>query len=157
MKFSSANDEDPLAALAAMETVDRVSNSSGSPTKLKYESLTIRLSDEIRIVQSMTDAAKKKTSGVIFTVKVNINGAKSLGIGVKDLQDKIVAVSMLKRVNSAPGSVEVAGIRLGDIVFGINFQPLREGSRSLLQSVKREMDRKRSTLHFQVECDLIFK
>ena len=97
----------------------------------------------------MADAAKKKTSGVIFTVRVDTKMSASLGIGVKDLQDKLLTVSMLKRVNGVPGPVEQAGVRLGDIVFGVNFQPCREGSRTLLQTVKREKERKRHTIHLQ--------
>lgn len=119
-------------------------------SKQKTESLTIRPADEIRIVAAMQDAAKKKTSGTVFSVRVDIRDAASLQIGVKDLADKLLTVSMLKRINSQPGPVEKAGVRLGDIIFGVNFQACREGSRTLVQLVKRELDRKRPFLHLQV-------
>jgi hypothetical protein len=147
--------DDPLANRSS-RTDSCSSTSSATPirpsesTRVKTESLTIRLTDELRIVGAMADAAKKKTSGVIFTVRIDTSKSASLCIGVKDLQDKLLAISMLKRVNGVPGPVEQAGVRLGDIVFGINFQPCREGSRTLLQTVKREKERKRHTIHLQV-------
>ena len=143
--------DNPLANGSDMDFGARSRSSDASDkTKIKYESLTIRLADELRIVGAMVDAAKKKTVGVIYSVRIDISNVSSLGIGVKDLQDKLLAISMLKRVDGVKGPVESAGVRLGDIVFGINFQPCREGSRTLLQTVKREMERKRKTLHLQV-------
>eukprot|EP01034_Spumella_vulgaris_P023345 gene23345-29558_t len=60
----------------------------------------------------------------------------TLGIGVKDLTDNILAVSMLKRENNQPGPGEEAGIRLGDIIFGINFVPTREGVGGVISSAQ---------------------
>ena len=123
---------------------------NSATTKVKTESLTIRLSDEVRIAAAMVDASKKKTFGVIFAVRIDISKASSLCIGVKDLQDKLLAVSMLKRIEGGPGPVETAGIRLGDIIFGVNFHPCRDGSKTLLHTVKKDMERGRRTLHLQV-------
>lgn len=77
--------------------------------KVKKENLTIRLEDEIRIVAAMSSAAKKQTTGSIFSVVVDISKTGTLGIGVKDLNDNILAVSMLKRENNQPGPGEEAG------------------------------------------------
>ena len=154
MFFSKLNSpsDDPLSK-ESINLNNNDTNSIGittSVTKIKTESLTIRLSDELRIVNAMNDAAKCKTSGTIFSVRVDLSKATSLCIGVKDLPDKLLAVSMLKRINGVIGPVETAGMRLGDIIFGINFQPCRDGSKTLLQTVKNEMDKKRKTIHMQV-------
>lgn len=143
--------DDPLSKQSAPDNFhDGGSSTTTSVTTVKTESLTIRLSDELRIVNAMSDAAKGKTSGTIFSVRVDVSKATSLCIGVKDLQDKLLTVSMLKRINGVIGPVETAGMRLGDIIFGINFQPCRDGSKTLLQAVKNEMDKKRKTIHIQV-------
>jgi hypothetical protein len=80
--------------------------------KIKKENLTIRLEDEARIVAGMSSAAKKQTTGAIFSVVVDISKMGTLGIGVKDLSDNILAVSMLKRENNQPGPGEEAGNKL---------------------------------------------
>ncbi len=77
--------------------------------KVKKENLTIRVEDEIRIVAGMNSAAKKQTTGSIFSVVVDISKTGTLGIGVKDLSDNILAVSMLKREDNQPGPGEEAG------------------------------------------------
>lgn len=79
------------------------------PPKVKKENLTIRKEDEGRVVQSLQDAAKKKSTGSIYSVVVDLGRAGTLGIGVKDLSDNILAVSMLKRENDCPGAGEEAG------------------------------------------------
>ncbi len=142
--------DDPLSRTSASGSFSSESRRNSDSHKVKTESLTIRLTDELRIVGAMVDAAKKKTNGHIFTVRVDTSKSTSLCIGVKDLQDKLLAVSMLKRVNGVPGPVEQAGVRLGDVIFGINFQPCRNGSRTLLHTVKKELERKRATIHLQV-------
>lgn len=116
---------------------------------LKTENLTIRLDDEIRIVSAMQLAAKKQTTGSIYSVKVDISKKGSLGVGVKDLSDSILAISLLKRENGALGPGESAGLRLGDVVFGINFIPTREGSRTLIRVIKREIEKGRKVLYVQ--------
>lgn len=97
----------------------------------------------------MTNAAKRQTTGAVFSVRADISKTGTLGIGVKDLADNVLAVSMLKRVGGLPGAGEQAGIRLGDIVFGINFIPTREGSKTLLQVLKKEVEKGRKVLHVQ--------
>lgn len=136
-----------MTSTFASESADFSTSNSSKPSKI--QSLTIRVSDEARIVTSVRDASKKLTSGGIFSVKVDISSSGALGIGVKDLVDNILTVSMLKRSGGVPGAGEAAGIRLGDIVFGINFMPMRDGSRTLLQMLKRENSKKRKYLHLQ--------
>ena len=115
----------------------------------KSESLTIRPEDEVRISQALANAAKKLSTGSIFSVKIDTGKSGVLGIGVKDLHDKLLAVSMLKRTSGQPGSGESAGIRLGDVIFGINFVPTREGSQTLLQIINQEAAKGKKTLHLQ--------
>ena len=119
---------DPLSDLPT--TLD-----DAAATPLKLESLTIRVADEARIVSAMVSAARKQTTGSVFSVRVDISGNGALGIGVKDLGDagSLLSVSMLKRADGKAGASELAGVRLGDVIFGINFQPTREGSKTLLQ------------------------
>ena len=65
--------------------------------KTKTESLTIRVEDEVRISEALANAAKKQTTGAIYSIKIDVRRSGTLGIGVKDLHDKLLAVSMLKR------------------------------------------------------------
>lgn len=41
------------------------------------------------------------------------------------------------------------GIRLGDIIFGVNFIPTREGSKTLISIIKKESGRGKSHIHIQ--------
>lgn len=118
-------------------------------SKRKTESLTIRVEDEVRIGAALANAAKKQMTGSIFSIKIDIYKSGTLGIGVKDLPDNMLGVSMLKRANGQPGAGELAGIRLGDVIFGINFIPTREGSQTLLQVIKQETAKGKKTLHIQ--------
>ncbi len=98
-------EEDPLSRLSNANS----DNAYENLPKIKKENLTIRLEDEARIVAGMSSAAKKQTTGAIFSVVVDISKMGTLGIGVKDLSDNILAVSMLKRENNQPGPGEEAG------------------------------------------------
>ena len=131
--------------------IDKVEPQQGVSSKIivKKENLSIRKEDEMRVVRSLQDASKKQTTGSIYSVIVDISKSGTLGIGVKDLSDSILAVSLLKRKNDMPGAGEEAGIRLGDIIFGINFIPTREGSKSLINVIKRETERGKRHLHIQ--------
>ena len=117
--------------------------------KVRTESLTIRQNDESRIVAAMTSASKKQSTGSVFSVKVDLGTSGALGIGVKDLSGNLLAVSMLKRANGQPGAGEAAGVRLGDVIFGVNFIAVRDGSRTLLSVLKRENERRRRSVHLQ--------
>jgi hypothetical protein len=77
--------------------------------RIAKANLTIRKDDEVRIVDSLHSAAKKQTTGAIYSVVVDLGKTGSLGIGVKDLADNVLAVSMLKRENCSPGPGEDAG------------------------------------------------
>eukprot|EP01031_Cornospumella_fuschlensis_P038092 gene38092-46287_t len=133
--------DDPLKADVAISV----------PKPSKKASLSIKLEDEVRIVKALHDAAKKKTSGRIFSVIVDLSQyPHNLSIGVKDLTDQILCVSLLKRSDDMPGAGEQAGIRLGDVIFGINFMPVRDGSRTLLTQLKTEIETKKSRyVHIQ--------
>jgi hypothetical protein len=118
---------------------------------MRRENLTIRKEDEARVVASMHNAARKQTSGSIYSVVVDISRTGTLGIGVKDLTDQVLAVSMLKRENGIPGAGELAGIRLGDVIFGINFVPAREGSKTLIGVIKKEVGRIQGCSHVHIQ------
>jgi hypothetical protein len=113
--------------------------SSATSTRTSYvENITLRPADEIRIEQAMMNADKKQSTGSVFSVRINIEKSRGvLGIGVKDLSNGILTVSMLKRKDSLPGPGESAGLRLGDVIFGINFLAARKGSASLLSAVQQ--------------------
>lgn len=134
---------------AANRNTSNKSSEKKTSTKVRTESLTIRVSEEDRIKDALRDASKKLKTGSIFNVKVDVGSTGTLGIGVKDFDTNLLAVSMLKRSNGVVGAGEAAGIRLGDIIFGINFIPTRDGSKTLLQILKRENNKKRKYLHLQ--------
>lgn len=138
--------------------------------KPKKANLSIRLEDEARIIASLHNAAKKQTTGSIYSVIVDLSRTGTLDIGVKDLSDNILVVSLLKRHNDRPGAGEEAGkhcyylydfiaywfifgisvgIRLGDVIFGVNFFPVREGSKTLIEVIKGDAEKKKKFLHIQ--------
>jgi hypothetical protein len=84
-------------------TTPRDSKDGSKSGQQTIESLTIRVADEVRIVSAMANAAKKQTTGTVFSVKVELSVNGTLGIGVKDLATSILAVSMLKRTNNQLG------------------------------------------------------
>lgn len=43
----------------------------------------------------------------------------------------------------------IIGLRLGDIIFGVNFIPVREGSKTLITIVKLETEKKKRFIHIQ--------
>lgn len=45
--------------------------------------------------------------------------------------------------------INATGIRLGDIVFGVNFIPTREGSKTLIGIIKKEALRGKTHVHIQ--------
>lgn len=93
--------EDPLSQ-AMLNSYDPV-------LRVTKENLTIRKDDEAKIVSGLHSAAKKQTTGSIYSVVVDLGKTGTLGIGVKDLTDQVLAVSMLKRENCCPGAGEDAG------------------------------------------------
>lgn len=123
-----------------------------SVTKMKaplVENLTIRVSDEAKIMSAIRDASKFNTTGAIFSVRIHLANSDSIGIGVKDLNDSLLTVSLLKRLNGIIGAGELGGLRLGDIIFGLSFKPTREGSVSLVNALKSELAQKKKYLHLQ--------
>lgn len=142
-KIPSDSIEDPLSH-ASEADYDTIVQSVH-----RMENLTIKKADEIRIVASLYNAARKQTTGSIYSVIVDISETGTLSIGVKDLKENVLAVSMLKRVDTHPGPGEAAGIRLGDIIFGINFIPTRNGSQTLIEVLKSEVKRGKKHIHIQ--------
>lgn len=93
--------EDPLS--------EKMLNSYDPVLFKRNENLSIRKEDEARIVAGLHSAAKKQSTGSIYSVVVDLSKTGTLGIGVKDLADHVLAVSMLKRENCSPGAGEDAG------------------------------------------------
>ncbi len=93
--------EDPLSRVM-LDSYDPV-------MRVTKENLTIRKDDEAKIVTGLHNAAKKQSTGSIYSVVVDLGKTGTLGMGVKDLADNVLAVSMLKRENCCPGAGEDAG------------------------------------------------
>ena len=104
---------DMVGLSSQLQSIEREERETG-----RFENLTIRQSDEVRIVAAVGNVSKKIGSGSIYSVKVDLSRTGTLCIGVKDLPGNLLAVSMLKRVNGVKGAGEVAGVKLGDIIFG---------------------------------------
>jgi len=143
-KIPSDSLEDPLSHASEVD-YDTTTIAQSSVV----ENLAIKKADEIRIVASLYNAARKQTTGSIYSVIVDISETGTLSIGVKDLKENVLAVSMLKRLDTRPGPGEAAGIRLGDIIFGINFIPTRNGSQTLIEVLKSEVKRGKKHIHIQ--------
>lgn len=79
--------EDPLQLFPAPSSPGVASGSSDaySSGSVKRESLSIRPEDEMRIVDALNDAAKKQTTGAIYSIKVDISKTGTLGIGNRNL------------------------------------------------------------------------
>ena len=107
----TSDTEDPLSQMML--------NSYEPVLVVTKENLSIRKEDEARIVSGLHSAAKKQTTGSIYSVVVDLTKTGSLGIGVKDLADSVLAVSMLKRENCCPGAGEDAGKSRSRILFYI--------------------------------------
>jgi hypothetical protein len=101
-------------------------------SQLKSASLTLQLADETRVASAMYEASKKKKTGSIYHLKIDLSSTGTLGLGVKALKNNVLAVSMLKRSYGVLGAGEQAGVRLGDIIVGVNFLPCREAAKTLL-------------------------
>jgi len=134
-----SQDSDPLA--------QRVDDDIDSLPK--SVNATLRSSDEARVASAMYEASKKRKTGSIYSVKVQMSETGTIGIGVKVLKNNIMAVSLLKREGGLPGTGEAAGIRLGDIVVGVNFRPCRDGVRTLLAVVREESSKGARTVQLQ--------
>jgi hypothetical protein len=113
----------------------------------KSTDLCLRFSEETQCENAMFKASKKLATGSIFTVRIDLNESRGLlGIGVKELQLKMLTVIMLKRrsvaseggevVDDVLGPAEAAGVKLGDVIFGVNFAPVRDGSKTLLSDLE---------------------
>lgn len=114
--------------------------------------LCLRFSEETRCENAMFKASMKLATGSIFTVRIDLNDSGGLlGIGVKELQLKMLTVIMLKRqsvdsvpddsveeIKGVPGPAEAAGLKFGDVIFGVNFAPVRDGSKTLLSDLENK-------------------
>lgn len=115
----------------------------------KSESLTLRVSDETRVASAIYEASKKRKTGSIYSLSIQLSSNGTLGLGVKALKNNILVISMLKRVNGILGPGEAAGVRLGDIVVGVNFKPCRDGVRSLLSALNHAADNNETIVQLQ--------
>ena len=103
--------------------------------------------NEETATEAMYKASNKLFTGTIFSVRINLNSDSLLSVGVKELQLKMLTVIMLKRkgkgdTNGSPnaydiGAAEAAGLRLGDVIFGVNFAPAREGATTLQKALMK--------------------
>jgi hypothetical protein len=118
-------------------------------SQLKSASLTLQLADETRVASAMYEASKKKKTGSIYHLKIDLSSSGALGLGVKALKNNILAVSMLKRTYGALGPGESAGVRLGDIIVGVNFYPCRDGAKTLLSVLQEATELGASTVTLQ--------
>lgn len=78
-------------------------------TVKKKANLTIRPEEETRVILALQKASKKQATGSLFSVVVDISKNGTLDIGVKDLPENLLVVSLLKRGNGFPGAAEEAG------------------------------------------------
>lgn len=83
----------------------------------KSESLTLRVSDETRVASAIYEASKKRKTGSIYSLSIQLSSNGTLGLGVKALKNNILVISMLKRVGGQLGPGEAAGVRLGYFLF----------------------------------------
>lgn len=118
-------------------------------TQRKNESLSLRISDEERVGSAIYEASKKKKTGSIYSLEIELPPEGTLGLGVKALKNNMLVISMLKRINGKRGPGESAGVALGDIVFGVNFRPCRDGVRSLLNVLNSAADSQEQTVSLQ--------
>jgi hypothetical protein len=94
----------------------------------------------------MYEASKKKKTGSIYHLKVDLSSSGTLGLGVKALKNNILTVSMLKRSYGVLGAGEQAGVRLGDIIVGVNFLPCREAAKTLLTVLQETTESPKTTM-----------
>ncbi len=160
-KSAALNESDPVVTEQKMsklnmetETISKgiASDGNGSNKKATYkiESITLKVMDEARIEEAVINTNKKQTTGSVFSVRINIKkSAGVLAIGIKDLNQGILTVSMLKRRDGRKGPGEEAGLRLGDVILGINFTPTRHGSKTLLTLIKAMTEFDKNYIHLQ--------
>ena len=144
--IASSKIERPLSGLLQSSTgsvvdermlSEKASTSDSVTLASVVENLILSSEDETRVEVALISADKKQVTGSVFSLRVDVgsSGIGVLGIGVKDLHGGVLVVSMLKRKDGKPGPAERAGIRLGDVIFGINFLPARQGAQSLIKVI----------------------
>ncbi|CBN76111.1 conserved unknown protein [Ectocarpus siliculosus] len=71
---------------------------------------------------------KKEEKLVTFTVDVHTGGSMTLGVTVKELGGGAVFVEDVRKLpGGSSGPAELAGILVGDVILGINYEPLEKG------------------------------
>jgi len=101
--------------------------------KLKSHSLRLCAAEEARIIKAVFDASRGREVGNVFSVCIPVNDKENqgLGVGVKVISGRMLAISVLLRPGGTPGAAENAGLQLGDLVFGANFKACRDGPETL--------------------------
>lgn len=56
---------------------------------------------------------------------------------------------LLLIITESPCILCLSGIRLGDVIYGVNFIPTREGSKTLISIIKKETGRGKTHIHIQ--------
>lgn len=78
---------------------------------------------------------------IAFNVTVTMSKTARLGIGLRELAGGVVVVHTFKRVDNLPGISEEAGLRLGDILLGVNSRAFVGGLESVAGVLKEEQEK----------------
>jgi hypothetical protein len=116
----------------------------------EVDCLTLTSSDELRVINSITETAKKRVIGCVSSVCIDFSPTGSLRLGVKDLHGGVLVVSVLKRPENCIGPGELSGVKIGDVILGVNFNACRDGSKTLLKTVKQLNNDKINFLTLQI-------
>ena len=108
---------------SSLEPLDSESSEPSEPSVHAYQSTRLTLSSQT----IETIFAQSSGSYRMFTVQLYIKSNFSLGLGIREAPGwgGSIVVSSLKREAAVVGPAEEAGVRLGDVIVGINYQSLK--------------------------------
>lgn len=86
----------------------------------EVDCLTLSSSDELRVINAITETGKKKMVGAVASVDIDFSATGNLRLGVKDLHGGVLVVSVLKRPDGTIGPGELNGIKMGESRATIN-------------------------------------
>jgi hypothetical protein len=66
---------------ATMDKEDKTDEITGNLTESVTENLTLRVSDEVRVTAALVDSSKKRKTGSVFSVEVDLSGGEMVRIG----------------------------------------------------------------------------